>query len=493
MALLVILLTIVILTASIVYVLLQDARAPANRLFALFTASSLLLSSAGAVRFASREPFEIWFMSGLLFVLLAVIHGLLIWLIMLLFIPHRYQQPAIRWATFAPYAIMAVALAIDWYGGVGLAGRDIARAESGTLEFVRGPLFWPAFGLYLGGCVLVPLIILMTIAARHQSARGPTLWLTGGAVATFLMGYVFREIGVSVLVYASLLPLHLSFGWVTLRYGIFRPSQVALEAAVERLPDGVLVLDAERRVRFANQAGQRLLPARGGAELSFEQALHQRGFHEQTTGDDRAQGARRFCRGEEQIVLATEVAIVDERGAASVVVLRDVTLAERQQAALRASQAALAERTAALEHSLEEIRQRDALITRLTLPLIPLTETALVAPLIGAFDQARCQALVDLVLRQVGERNARTLLIDLTGLTVFDQTLARALRQLNDGARLMGASMALCGVRPDVAEVMIQTGNAWHEVRHFATLQEGVATLLAAAERWQGDGRRMRH
>lgn len=485
MALLAILFTIVILTASIVYVLLQDARAPANRLFALFTGASLLLSCAGALRFASRDTTEVWVFSGLLTTLLAVIHGLLVWLIMLLFMPHRYQQRLLRWVVIVPYAVMAIWLGIDWYGGIGLIGRDIVRAESGLLEFVRGPLFWPVFALYLVGCVVVPLIMLITIAVQHRLVRGPVLWLTGGAVATFLMGYVFREIGFTVLTYVSLLPLHLSFGWVTLRYGIFRPSQIALQAAVESIPDGVLVLDTERKLRFANPAGQRLLAVSPQDGLTFEHCLARAGFHDQTTAADREQGVRRFRRhhGGEQTILVAEVAINDQRGAASVVVLRDVTIAEQQQAALLASQSALAERTAELERSLEEIRQRDALITRLTLPLIPLTETALVMPLTGVFDEARCQTLIELVLHQIGQRNARILLLDLTGLTMFDRTLAHALRQLSAGAHLMGASIALCGVRPDVAEVMIQTSNTWNGMRHFATLQDGVAALLAGSGR----------
>ncbi|MGQ9479866.1 hypothetical protein [Chloroflexus sp.] len=78
MELLAILFTIVILVASIVYVLLQDYRATANRMFALFTTASLLLSCAGAVRFASRSQTEIWLLSGLLTSLQAATFGLLI-------------------------------------------------------------------------------------------------------------------------------------------------------------------------------------------------------------------------------------------------------------------------------------------------------------------------------------------------------------------------------------------------------------------------------
>ena len=160
--------------------------------------------------------------------------------------------------------------------------------------------------------------------------------------------------------------------------------------------------------------------------------------------------------------------------------LRDVTIVERQQAELLASQAILSERSAALERSLAELRQRDELLRRLTLPIIPLSSTTLVVPLIGMFDAERCQTLVQLILNETAARQVRVVLIDVTGLTVFDQTLAHTLNQLNQGARLMGAQIVLCGIRPDLAEVMIHTGSMWDGIRSFATLQDGVSALLVA-------------
>lgn len=336
--------------------------------------------------------------------------------------------------------------------------------------------------MYIVGCVIVPIVMLVTIAMQHHKMRSLALWLTAGAALTLVTGFVFRELGMVTLTYVSLLPLHVVFGWGVIRYGVFRPSQIALQAAVENLPDGVLILDAGRYVRFTNRAAQRIVPACVGDGQAFERMLAESGFHEQTTAEDQERVRRRFARETDgKIVLASEVAINDEQGTSSVVLLRDVTRSERQQAELLASRAALAERTAELERSLAELQQRDELLRRLTLPIIPLSETVLLVPLIGAFDTARCQTLVHLILPEIAERNARTVLVDLTGLTVFDQDLARALRHLSNGARLMGTQVALCGIRPDMAEVMIHTGSTWDGIRSFATLQAGVKALLANA------------
>ncbi|MCS6839222.1 MAG: STAS domain-containing protein [Roseiflexus sp.] len=483
MNLILILLTLVVLTASGVYVLLQDWRAVPNRLFIVFASSMVMLTFAAAVRLTSRNPQETWFISGMLAPLLAASSWLLIWLILALFIPQRYAQPSVRWMLAAPYLLIIALLTLDWYGGLGIVWRDVVRSDAGAIVFSRGPAYVPILVLYLIGGMVVPLAFLVTIAVRYSQQRAPALWLTGGVAISYAAGLLSGTLSLPVLNYVSLLPLQLTFAWVTLRYQMFRPSSVALRTAIEHLPDGVVVLDAQRRARFANRAAQQLAPLANVGDIPFEEALARAGFYEHTTSEDQRAGLRRFQRDGEvaATLVVSEAAIEGDRGSASVVLLRDMTAAERQKAALASSRAALEERTAELERSLKEIQERDALITRLTLPFIPLGDGVLAMPLIGAFDSARCETLVTLLLSRIEERNARMVLLDLTGITSFDKSLALALRQAVDGARLMGAQIALCGVRPDIAESIVHEHTYLKGVHHFATMQEGVAAVLGRA------------
>jgi len=475
-----ILLSMIILTAIGVYVLMQDRHATPNRLFASFAFSAVLLMYCAVLRFTGSDPWGVWFVHGLSAPLLAISSWLLIWLILAIFIPHRYAQPHVRRALAAPYLFIALFLTLDWYSGLGLVRRIDASKATGALDLLNGPLFVPVMVSYVLGGLLVPVAMLSAVAVRRRSVRVPVAWLSGGLALSFAAGAWFSSISLLALNYVSMLPLYLAFGWVTLRFQIFRPSQVALRTAVEYLPDGVVVIDAQRRVRFANRAARQLASLNDDSETTFETALARAGFQDDTTSEDRLAGVRRFHREGEvaATLMVSEVAIEGDHASASVLLLRDVTAAERQRVALAASHAALEERTAALERSLDEIRQRDAMITRLTLPLIPLSDGVLALPLIGAFTGERSQAMVALLLHQIGQRRARKVLLDLTGITGFDHSLAVALRQAADGARLMGARIALCGVRPDIAESIVHERLALHDVRHFATMQEGVAALL---------------
>ena len=67
-----ILLSMIILTASGVYVLIQDWRATTNRLFALFALSAVLLLYCAVLRFTGSDPWEVWFVYGLSAPLLAL-------------------------------------------------------------------------------------------------------------------------------------------------------------------------------------------------------------------------------------------------------------------------------------------------------------------------------------------------------------------------------------------------------------------------------------
>ncbi len=75
------------------------------------------------------------------------------------------------------------------------------------------------------------------------------------------------------------------------------------------------------------------------------------------------------------------------------------------------------------EQAVAEGVRRQALIdaqaealAALSTPLIPVTDEVMVMPLIGLLDGERVQQVMDVLLRGVTERNARTMILDLTGI-----------------------------------------------------------------------------
>ncbi|MBS1966023.1 MAG: STAS domain-containing protein [Chloroflexi bacterium SZAS-1] len=132
---------------------------------------------------------------------------------------------------------------------------------------------------------------------------------------------------------------------------------------------------------------------------------------------------------------------------------------------------------AELGTSLAQQQALNELINRLSLPLIPVRSDVLVAPLIGNLDDSRVQQLTSEVLRQIEQRHARAVILDITGVAVVDIQLAQALLTTADAARLLGAQTILVGIRPEVAQTLISLGGDLGRLRTGATLQDGLALV----------------
>ncbi len=174
--------------------------------------------------------------------------------------------------------------------------------------------------------------------------------------------------------------------------------------------------------------------------------------------------------------------------------------AEQANAALAASNASLEarveERTAALRLIADEQRAASAqlqasftaqqdlnqVIAELSMPIIPISSTTLVVPLIGNIDSARANQLLEVVLERVESSGARTVVLDVTGVAIVDTQVAAAMLRVAAAARLMGAETMLVGIRPEVAQTLVQLGVDLTALRTASTLQAGLANLEAPSK-----------
>ncbi len=470
---------IIFLVALATYVLAQDSRATSNRLFVLFSGLAVLINTMGLVRLSSGDPGAVAFSTALLGPLIALENGALALLVLLLFIPQRYAERRTRQLIVAPYVLVGLFMLVEALLGLRLVYIDPALADQGVTLAAGGAGRVAVIALFALGQIF-PLATVATALVRAPGGRGPALALLLGLVLSDVLSGVSPALDLPSLAYFGQVPLYLAFAWLILHYQLFRPSVVALQTAIESLPEGVLILDDQRRVRYSNPAARGLLggdPSRDMTRLSS--ALERAELLDTSGRPDEALARRRLVRGRGGTIVfeAAESQVRGDRDVASIVVLRDISTAEQQAAALQQSRAALEQRRADLEQLVDEVRQRDELIAKLALPLIPIAEGVLVLPLIGSFDTRRSGLLLQRLLSQIESDHPHVILLDLTGVTSFDESLANSLRQTIEGTRLMGARVALCGVRPDLAESILHEQIDLREVSIFSNLQTGVRQM----------------
>jgi rsbT co-antagonist protein RsbR len=128
---------------------------------------------------------------------------------------------------------------------------------------------------------------------------------------------------------------------------------------------------------------------------------------------------------------------------------------------------------------LEENEQQRATIADLSVPVLPISQTTLLLPLIGRLDAARLQVVQEQVLTVVYHAHAQRLLVDITGLTQLDTTLAQGMLGLSRGARLLGVEVAFVGIRAGLAQTLVASGVELQGVRVYRNLETALSDALS--------------
>jgi rsbT co-antagonist protein RsbR len=150
------------------------------------------------------------------------------------------------------------------------------------------------------------------------------------------------------------------------------------------------------------------------------------------------------------------------------------TIGERTSA-LQTALDDLKSRAAAQAHLLEEVEAQRATIKDLAVPVIPISATTLVMPLVGALDTTRLQQLQEQSLHALERTSARSLILDITGVPVVDSQVAQGLLMTVRAARLLGAHATLVGIRPEVAQAIVGLGLDLRDVNTFSDLQSALS------------------
>ncbi len=121
-------------------------------------------------------------------------------------------------------------------------------------------------------------------------------------------------------------------------------------------------------------------------------------------------------------------------------------------------------------------------IRRLSTPVINVWDHVLVMPLIGVLDSGRAQQMMEQLLERVAAREARYVIIDITGVPTVDTGVADHLIKTTKAAGLVGAKTLLVGISPRVAQTLVRLGVSLGDVVTFTDLRSGLAYALEALD-----------
>ncbi|WP_437478994.1 STAS domain-containing protein [Sorangium sp. So ce1014] len=133
----------------------------------------------------------------------------------------------------------------------------------------------------------------------------------------------------------------------------------------------------------------------------------------------------------------------------------------------------------ALERAIQN-RERELrrVILELSTPIMPVYDHILVLPLIGKLDTERASRITECLLRDVVDRQARTAILDVTGVPAMDAEAIDALVRTARAVDLLGAHPVLVGIRPEIARALSEQGAHLAGIVVLANLQSGIVYAL---------------
>jgi rsbT co-antagonist protein RsbR len=139
--------------------------------------------------------------------------------------------------------------------------------------------------------------------------------------------------------------------------------------------------------------------------------------------------------------------------------------------ALKTALASVEEREVRLLALLAQNEQQANTIRDMSVPVIPISDTMLIMPLIGALDSARLQLIQQQALHAIQARRSGLLILDITGDPIIDTQVAQGLLMVTQATRLLGTEVVLGGVRPEVAQTIVGLGITLEGLRTASDLQ----------------------
>lgn len=117
-------------------------------------------------------------------------------------------------------------------------------------------------------------------------------------------------------------------------------------------------------------------------------------------------------------------------------------------------------------------------LQELSAPLIPVFDGISVMPLIGAIDTERAKQIMENLLNGVVKHRSEVVLIDITGVPVVDTMVAHHIIQAADAVRLVGSKCMLVGIRPEIAQTIVNLGIDLNQITTKNTLKKGMEAAL---------------
>src|SRR5947207_5292959 len=120
------------------------------------------------------------------------------------------------------------------------------------------------------------------------------------------------------------------------------------------------------------------------------------------------------------------------------------------------------------------IREQQEAIRELSTPVLQVRERLLILPIIGVIDPQRARQLTEQLLRGIRTNRAKVVVLDITGVPYIDSAVANHLVQTVEASRLLGATVIVTGLSPEIAQTLVNISVDLAKMTTVGDLQGGI-------------------
>jgi rsbT co-antagonist protein RsbR len=127
----------------------------------------------------------------------------------------------------------------------------------------------------------------------------------------------------------------------------------------------------------------------------------------------------------------------------------------------------------------ELIASQRNLVEHLSVPIIPISQSVAVLPLIGMIDEYRIKTIEEKVLIGISNLKIQTLIMDLSGIANMEMQVIDHFQKVLTGISMMGSKAIITGLRAELVRTMIHSGISFEDKAEAkGTLQQTLKEYL---------------
>ncbi|HZG84822.1 ATP-binding protein [Paenibacillus sp.] len=127
------------------------------------------------------------------------------------------------------------------------------------------------------------------------------------------------------------------------------------------------------------------------------------------------------------------------------------------------------------EYKNEILLSQREVIEDLSVPVIPLSDSIAILPIVGTLDTLRARKIQENVLIQIYQLRIKQIIIDLSGVAYMDTAIVSHLFRIVNGIAIQGCKAIVTGIRPEITNTMVELGVPLYEkVETRGTLQQAL-------------------